>query len=532
MGRSRSLVAICVLYAGFLSGSAQADAPPSQLAVNWVAADMMTSIRGARTLPEAREKALYDFRRRFPGNLDKSDPHAVQLRARNVHWWLAADLNGDGQVTRAEVEKIYWPIARMSVSHNDPAAGPLEEQARRKLEEMIAGSMRADANSDDVVTLREVLAMPDERQSSAAPLPEFLDSNGDGVVRPQEYLDVVDVVLSTVDRDGDGEISSQESREFTFTAMRLKQQIRQADDQRKELESARATAEQCGFPEAPPDAQIVLLESSSGTGLSTVGLGDAAAMVRVGDVRVEPGEKPLYVVLYSLFPMIWRFDGATERVAQVVAGIAGPPQTGVVRAGVTGLPAERVFILARYECARFIAGTDVPGARLVTEKLGHVFDRPVTKTLVIRSLNRALVPSGTFENGVTLPGAIEIPAGTPGAKMWEAVPSHHPGGVLQIDPATVASRAEPMLYQVLPGPAGLAQLADRGAIEVLETRHYVLGTASGAARLETPIRIRVHEKIRLPWLMHGYNDLVIELAPGVPAPDHLPHNVTVAPSGG
>lgn len=399
-----------------------------------------------------------------------------------------------------------------------------EVAAKRIRDEKVAAELRADKDRDGVVTLQEMLALPfpgnQERPRRLELAPAYLDSDKDGVVSEDEYLRIVDIVLATADPNGDGEISNQEKSEFTRNAMQLRMEIEQAARARREIEMATDMTETCGFPEVPPKAQIILVESASGTGLSTVGLGDEVSMVTVGDVRIEPGEEPLYIVLYGMLPMIWRFDGATERVVQVVAGVRGSDAGGALKAGVTGLPAARVFVPEFHECAKIIAGLDEAAAKHAARKLGAMLGRPVTTTLVISTLNTAVVPSGRFENGMVLPGAVEVPVGTRGETMWRAMQIKHQGGLLQIAPGDVRSRAKPMPYELLPGSAGLAQLADRGAIEILETRNAMISTREGFAPYPAPARILVREKIRLPGGLRSVT--IFELAPGVPAPDNLP----------
>src|SRR4029078_7997626 len=56
---------------------------------------------------------------------------------------------------------------------------------------------------------------------------------------------------------------------------------------------------------------------------------------RTARVVIEPGSRPLYVVLSAFDSMIWRFEGPTEGVRELVL-------TGVRAQGVTGIAPDRV----------------------------------------------------------------------------------------------------------------------------------------------------------------------------------------------
>ena len=89
----------------------------------------------------------------------------------------------------------------------------------------------------------------------------------------------------------------------------------------------------------------MLLSAYETESLSTVALGSQDEVTGVGNVVAEPGSDPLYVVVVSYQPTIWRFYGATERIERVVV-MSTRPEPGkpgaIPHAGIVGISAERV----------------------------------------------------------------------------------------------------------------------------------------------------------------------------------------------
>ena len=72
------------------------------------------------------------------------------------------------------------------------------------------------------------------------------------------------------------------------------------------------------MPRAAPDALIVAYGTAWGeiySPVSTVGLGNDTRAARI---VVEPGSRPIYAILGSGGPLIWKVEGDTARIDRVI----------------------------------------------------------------------------------------------------------------------------------------------------------------------------------------------------------------------
>jgi hypothetical protein len=88
------------------------------------------------------------------------------------------------------------------------------------------------------------------------------------------------------------------------------------------------------LPPPAADDLVVAFDAYAGDAVSTTTVAGQDEVTTTARVLVEAGGEPLYVVL-SAGPSIWRFEGATSRVARVVL-------LGGGRQGVIGIAPERV----------------------------------------------------------------------------------------------------------------------------------------------------------------------------------------------
>jgi hypothetical protein len=252
---------------------------------------------------------------------------------------------------------------------------------------------------------------------------------------------------------------------------------------------------------------------------------------------VEPGETPLYVVVVSFDPMIWRLSGAVERVERLVLGALvsapGPDGAKVPLVGETGLPADRVTFLGDPKCIKYFTETpSVDSAKAA----GAVRERSGKSPATIAgrySVWAFSVPSGEIravsrKHGgalIIVEGArtvrIDADSDTLTLKTGHLEPGSelsrfHPGGVIEIDPNAVVASLAPEPYVVLPEEAGLRQLLQEGALTVNGRGEYL-----------------IHEKISFPAGLTGAHRATFLLLTGVPVPDGDPgHSVVVSEETG
>jgi len=96
----------------------------------------------------------------------------------------------------------------------------------------------------------------------------------------------------------------------------------------------------CEIDAPRADERTTVIYANGGKALSSATLGSDSVVTEVVDVEIEPAEKPHYIALSSGKPVIWRFTGRVDTVSRVV--VLGSQYDGTARAGVVGVPKERV----------------------------------------------------------------------------------------------------------------------------------------------------------------------------------------------
>lgn len=345
-----------------------------------------------------------------------------------------ADRNRDGNLSR---EELLAAIAK---------ARPTREQPRFNFAEW-------DINGDSVARPEELAARyhPDrtDAKQAAARKHRFdrlfvLDADSDETVSEAELTSAFLAQFGRVDRDGDGSISAKEEA---------------AGESLVQLARSMVELPFCALPPPSRDADILAVFTREGQLASTVSVAGQDRETSIVDIRVEPGTQPLFVLLLSEEPVIWDFQGNTQRVAQVVAFAESHDADGQPFAGVMGLPQSKITF-GRNDClpVNRLRGYGSDLDVQVENKLGAmtglavraVADNPAVISLPFLSTQR-------FDIGVPAPDGFD-PA------QWSAGTDTYPRGIAERDPAAIvaATRVEP--YDLLPGDFGIARLVHQGVL--------------------------------------------------------------------
>ncbi len=470
-------------------------------------------------------------------------------RARRAVEIMQKDIDGDGYVTEDEVRSSLAYAGRQSFFGRDIDITARQDHAVEQV-------MQADTDGDKRVGWAEASAMPGldtpqgraqaksvEKLADSIRQALLLDSDNDGRVTLREYEAAADALFRTVDTNSSGKITEDEARAFKERAKEpvaaVSHEAAEAAAKKREevkretlTRGEAAEAEACGMPVASAEAEVIVLGAYGPEALSSVAIGTQDKTVQTGNVNVEAGESPLYVVIASLEASIWRFSGAVERIENVVVTsgtwIPRPESAMLPLAGETGLPAERVTFLKRIDCMKpFWEVPSVAAAKaaaLVTEQVGKA---PV-KTVAHYNVSTFSVPSGAIESLketagrwplIVVPGAgalrVENNDGGVTVRREPLTPSaelkrYNPGGVVTIDVETVVASLPPEPYVVLPEAAGLKQLVDEGALTLNSEGEYL-----------------IHRKTRFPAGLYGGHSVSFLLLRGVPMPEGDPGHSTV-----
>jgi hypothetical protein len=455
------------------------------------------------------------------GRLDEADiklHEAVAFasaRVGIVGYVMSADLDGDGVVTEAE----FRARARYRVRDGHPQ---LREHTERRLAADIARFAAADIDRDGRVTWAEASASAASNPARVTPntqqLRELLSSIGreNSFLTPDGVFAMVDGLVRLADTDGNGTISQEESVVFH----------RQVDQRRRQeyaVREAQRVVEArsvCGLPEPSAPAQLLLLSAQESDAISTATIGFQDSETGAGTIEVEPGDEPLYLVVTTFRPVIWRFTGAVGRVERAVfaSTVTAPNRVephAVPLAGVVGLPAEKVVFVARPNCLRYFS--DMPSAQAAMTMA--TVRRETGKEQVVVAARYAVsdiqIPSGrmrSVERAQRTMAIIREMAGAPGAitaanaaavgALRQELDREYPGGMIEIDPRQTVSSVPVAKYEVLPAQAGLMQLLLRGSLTRGRSGEY-----------------HIREKIRFPAGLSGGNAARFLLLRGVPPPE-------------
>ncbi|WP_084758272.1 EF-hand domain-containing protein [Sphingopyxis macrogoltabida] len=353
----------------------------------------------------------------------------TQERARNIQQILSYDYDGDFRVTRAEIEL---------------GAGRDADQRSREAEAMMG---LYDADGDGVVTLREAADRePGGRRDRSFDGFLALDPDGDGKLTAVELIARAEQLFKRFDSDGDGTLSKDE---YAQIADRL-QQIRTARN-----------APICNLAALPPDAQLLVFGTYDGQAISSAVIGGQDSETNLIDVTIEPGSRPLYLILTSYESMIWRLRGATGRVRQVVASSLKAAPGGTSASGVTGVSPDKVQI-APAGCPNYFSQLGEPDAQRSLASIRSSLQREPDAVFATYSPQGISLPSGQIASARETDAA--LPKGFDAATWADAV-RYWPAGLVRVDPRQVVSKSKVEKYLVLPSQMGISQLVGSGAVK-------------------------------------------------------------------
>jgi hypothetical protein len=307
--------------------------------------------------------------------------------------------------------------------------------------------------------------------------------------------------------------TSQDSNQ-TATSPRLHESLKPSD-------AVPVDKTECALPKASGAATAVVVGSPGTDALSSTTLGFQDIPTEAGNVIIENGDGPLYIVIVATRPVIWRITGAVNRIEHLVLSSFHPyapqiPADALISiagetvsiAGETGVPSGQVTFMSNPECLGVILdGADAKAISAVLQYTGKTPSiitvprssaiflpsgkvNPLDNREAIRKL-REKVPTLSSRDPASVTAYMK-------AYISYYLVAAYPAGVVDIDPGVVVSNRPAARYEVFPRQAGLLQLIEAGSLLATERGDFV-----------------IRGKLRLP-VESGENFL---LQRGVPKPD-------------
>lgn len=223
-----------------------------------------------------------------------------------------------------------------------------------------------------------------------------------------------------------------------------------------------AEAPVCAVPAPSDNARAVAVAARHGQLLSAVSIGSQDKITTIIDIEIEQGAEPLYLVVSSIEPVIWRLSGSTGRVEKMVVFGIEADASGAMLAATVGVP-EKAVHFAEPRC--------FPAHRLDPANLD-----PDAKLAVLVGATSGVRSDAVARMGglgkVALPslqvsqqrGSAPAPEGFDPEIWWDAIGTW-PRGLDRPDPAAIVTHAAVAEYAVLPGAVGLARLVAQGVLK-------------------------------------------------------------------
>lgn len=353
------------------------------------------------------------------------------------------DENFDAVVTESEIRHS---LKSMDSRRTDDW---IDRQARTQ--------MKHDIDGNGEITLREMSTLDEKLRAQASKRSQdkyesylSLDPNGDGVLTVAELDMLARKAFATIDADGDGILTDDDRRMIA--------------NMEKNIYSSPAG---CSLPPVPEDVQLISIGAYEGDALSTVTAAGQDNVTTTISVEIAEDAKPMYLLLSSYDPIIWRFTGNTAAVRRLALSSLHRNEKGFSGSGATGLPKDRVSFL-KYKCLPYYHNPMEKKGRQAKTAIEKLAGRETDWFDGSYSYNRLFIGSAKIDFAKT-ETKMSAPKGY-APEVWPTLLRFSPGGVVEIDPESVVAHDKVEKYEVLPQEAGLAKLVHDGALQIEQSR--------------------------------------------------------------
>ena len=312
---------------------------------------------------------------------------AARNRAGSMRQLMQFDYNGDGSITREELEPkkstlfLNWSVR--SSRANDVFT-------------------KLDANKDGDIELLEAYR-------SLVENPNILKRNKAAVQRYQidsveNYLDLVPKgqprkltadtleeisreAFAYFDTDGDGVLRGDEQERWQKE--RRAALLTRFNNLSSNL-SENIASGLCSLPKPGPRDEVFLIALNKSNRQSNLSLQDTSAQTGLFTLHIEPGDKPIYAMVHTSKPTVIRVTGDTQRVSHLVNVTA---QGG----GVYDFDKTKVTFDSAADCFNTFTNNASARATLAKSVIKGLIGRRVNRTISSYSMDRLTLPSAIID---------------------------------------------------------------------------------------------------------------------------------------
>lgn len=276
----------------------------------------------------------------------------------------------------------------------------------------------------------------------------------------------------------------------------------------------------CTLPSVSDEAKVVMYSTYEAAAIASVTVAGQDMETGVADVMIEEGDEPIYLILSTFDPMIWRFSGDVNRLEKVVATSVRPAPDNKAAVGLVGVKREKVFFAPPESCFELLEDTDGVRAEKAKETVLKAIGRAPDLLLVSQTSQSVTLPSNQTPSQPDYRVRAEAPAGFD-KDAWHAFTRHYTQGVVNVAVNDVISDYQASEYEILPNGAGIAQLVGSG--HLVSVRGNLVNKT-----------YKIEKKIkRFPAEMTGGHASKFLLGKGVPMPEGDPgHSCVVSEESG
>lgn len=418
------------------------------------------------------------------------------LRVREITQILTYDLDGDGSVSAREIE-----VQLQYLNGNQRG-------------QLTVAVIENDTDGDGSLSLKEILDAAEEKVKKH-------NAN-----RNQNYSH-----LMAFDYDGNGKV---DLAEISSVVAAIDPELLKVGKKRRNTASPSTVL--CKVPK-PKDAEVVLLSGYQGAAISTLAVSGQEMETTVATVMIENGTTPLYIFATAYDSIVWKFDGATDRIQHLVVQ---PRSTrNGPGAAVAGVDASKVTFVPERACISGYVKSKSAKERAKIGSLSTLLGKNVDSFALSYTINNLRVPQtkdnaisdtekhpyrepvsfSIGENSYELSATGMVVKGDEhGASGQQAtnrttireLMRFRPGGLIPLSGDQVHAAEDVQPYEILPQEAGLLQLMAEGKIE-FDRGTYVI---------TKPIA-------RFPAGLFGAHSVKFVLGEGVPMPAGSPGHSSV-----